>query len=105
MVPVHSDLSVQLLRLAPPQGTAEHARYLRYVAVYARLQERIAALRQHLDQLQSQIDACLVVGSAQALDTALDLSEQVVADTADIAQLHVFVAHYALRLQSLQQAP
>ncbi len=70
MTPADDQSLNQIMRLAPPEGTRENAKYIRYALLWVRVKERTVVLQSHLDCLQSEIAANIVQASAQALVTA-----------------------------------
>ena len=91
-----------LATLGPPEGTPEHSRYLRYVALSTRLTTRLGELRQQLARLQPDIADKIAVGSPEALVLAAKGAEQLAHDATDTAQLKVLGEHVSLRLEALR---
>jgi hypothetical protein len=90
MTPADDQSLTQIMRLAPPPGTPENAKYIRYAVLWMRVKERTVVLQSHLDRLQSEISANIVEASVQALVVASERADQLAVDSLDVAQLMVF---------------
>ncbi len=85
-------------KLAPPEGTPQHARYMRYVRLWTRVKERTAVLQGQLDHLQAEIAANIGAASTAALVLASERADRLAIDTLDVAQLTVFADYFHQRL-------
>ena len=88
----------QIMRRAPPDGTQEYARYMRYVGLWRRVRERIAYLQRHLDQLHAAIADAITGDSPHAFVAAAERADQLATAALDVAQLQVFAEYIYRRL-------
>ncbi|HZB96195.1 MAG TPA: hypothetical protein VE268_09550 [Herpetosiphonaceae bacterium] len=98
MIPSDDQSLNQIMRLAPPEGTPENAKYIRYALLWVRVKERTVVLQSYLDCLQSEIAANIVQASAQALVTASERADRLAIVSLDVAQLMVFANDLYQRL-------
>ena len=105
MAAVHDPWSPRMPTPALAAGTPEYHRYPRYTTLRTRLQARIRDLHRHLEHLHACIADDLAVGSPEALLAAASRAEELAHAAVDVAQLEVFVADYALRLDALRNPP
>ncbi len=89
-----------LIRLAPPEGTPAHTTYMRYLRLWRREQDRMAALQCRLAWLQSAIAADLARDSPQGFVAAATKAEQFATAAIDVAQLQVFADDVYQRLMA-----
>ena len=105
MAAAHDPWPARIPTPALDAGTPEYRRYLRYATMRTRLQARIRDLHGHLERLHACIADDLAVGSPEALVAAAARAEALAHAAVDLAQLEVFVADYALRLDALRNPP
>ncbi len=90
-----------LATFAPPAGTPEHAKYMRYAGLWMRLKQRTAELQQQIDQLQSEIAVNIVEARPQAVVVAAETADRLAIDAIDLAQLMVFAEYLCQHLDCL----
>src|SRR5919199_4942694 len=98
MRPTDSQRLQQIIRRAPPDGTRHNARYMRYVVLWLRVQDRTAQLQRRLDGLQAAIAAAMTVASPPAFVAAAERADQFATAAIDVAQLQVFADDVYQRL-------